>query len=113
MFIRLVARFIDNGTEVDGEILVIQTRLEGNKLSSKLQGFGYLESNEDGRKSKTPFVLDMNSRESYACLDYGSEFEMDRINLKQRELAVGNLFTLYFSENSEEYTYRIVSILEV
>ena len=109
--IRVKADYTENKREF---ILFTLLTDRENKIVTDWEMFGYVvDAGEDGLYTY-PFVIKATHKKEVMTLQYGadSEYAMDKVNLIQKELKVGEYFTRWVN-NTDEYTYVISNIEEI
>jgi hypothetical protein len=99
--IRLVAQWRDDPTEAP---MTVDLRIEGARLSSTWDVFGAF--NLDGAHPR-PFILRRDGR-----IDFGENADQWRTDLREAEIRVTSLFTVWFNE-TDGGQYKIVKIAEL
>ncbi len=96
--IRLIAQWRDDPTEA---LMTVDLRIEGGRFASSWDVFGAFDL--DGARPR-PFILRRDGR-----IDFGENGDRWRTDLRDAELKVGALFTVWFNE-TDSGTYRIVKL---
>ncbi|WP_442753756.1 hypothetical protein ACNHKD_12195 [Methylocystis sp. JAN1] len=99
--IRLVAQWLDDPTEAP---MAVDLRIEGATLASTWDVFGAFDL--DGAHPR-PFILRRDGR-----IDFGGSRDNWRTDLREAELKVTSLFTVWFNE-TDSGRYKIVKIAEL
>jgi hypothetical protein len=94
---RLVAQWRDDPTEAP---MTVDLRIAGLRLASVWDVFGAFDL--DGRPR--PFILRRDGR-----IDFGENLDCWRTDLRDAQLKVGALFTVWFNETDRGH-YKIVKI---
>jgi hypothetical protein len=98
--VRLIAQWRDDPTEA---LITIDLRMEDLRVASTWDVFGAVDL--AGARPR-PFILRRDGR-----IDFGASGDRWRTDLRDAELKVGTLFTVWFNE-TDTGVYRIVKIAE-
>ncbi len=98
--VRLIAQWRDDPTEA---LMTVDLRLDGLRFAAPWDIFGAVDL--DGARPR-PFILRRDGR-----IDFGDSADKWRTDLRDAELKVGTLFTVWFNE-TDHGTYKIVKIAE-
>ena len=99
--IRLIAQWRDDPTEA---LLSADTRIDGLRFAAPWDVFGAIDL--DGAHPR-PFILRRDGR-----IDFGAGPDRWRTDLRNAEMKVGALFTVWFNE-TDYGTYKIVKLAEL
>jgi hypothetical protein len=99
--IRLIAQWRDDPTEA---LMTVDLRIEGVRLISTWDVFGAFDL--DGAHPR-PFILRRDGR-----IDFGEKADKWRTDLREAELKVTSLFTVWFND-TDSGQYKIVKIAEL
>lgn len=99
--IRLIAQWRDDPTEA---LMTVDVRTEDLRLASKWDVFGAIDL--DGAHPR-PFILRRDGR-----IVFGESADRWRTDLREAEMKVGTLFTVWFNE-TDRGTYKIVKLAEL
>lgn len=99
--IRLIAQWRDDPTEA---LMTVDLRRDGLRFASPWDVFGAFDL--DGALPR-PFILRRDGR-----IDFGASADRWRTDLRDAELKVGTLFTVWFNE-TDHGTYKIVKLAEL
>ena len=111
---RVTANYYKNGVETS-EHMVFDVLVDADGNLKRIDIFGYaIEYISD--KIKWPFVI--SPRPDIAVLDWGGYDEnrtITKVNIFEKQLKVGELFTRFEREGNEEaeYTYKITKIVDM
>jgi hypothetical protein len=109
--IRLKADYTEDQNEYIIFTLLID---QENKLIPKYEMFGYVvDATEDGLYT-SPFIIKATNNSDIMTLEYGahSEYEIEKVNLPQKEIKNGEYFTRWVN-GTDEYTYVISNIEKI
>ncbi len=98
--VRLIAQWRDDPTEA---LLTIDLRMEDMRFAAPWDVFGCVDL--DSARPR-PFILRRDGR-----IEFGESADRWRTDLRDAELKVGTLFTVWFNE-TDAGTYKIVKIAE-
>ena len=99
--IRLIAQWREDPTEA---LMAVDLRRDGLRFASPWDVFGSFDL--DGVRPR-PFILRRDGR-----IDFGDSADRWRTDLRDAELKVGTLFTVWFNE-ADHGTYKIVKLAEL
>jgi hypothetical protein len=99
--VRLVAQWLDDPTEAP---MTVDLRIDGVRLASAWELFGAFD--RDGSRPR-PFILRRDGR-----IDFGEALSAWRTDLREAQLKVGGVFTVWFNE-LDRGQYKIVKIAEL
>lgn len=99
--VRLIAQWRDDPTEA---LMTLDLRMEGDRFAAPWDVFGAIDL--DGARPR-PFILRRDGR-----IDFGPGADRWRTDLREAELKVGTLFSVWFNE-ADCGTYKIVKIAEL
>ncbi|OGA76362.1 MAG: hypothetical protein A3G81_01535 [Betaproteobacteria bacterium RIFCSPLOWO2_12_FULL_65_14] len=111
-----MARVVRITAECAGEEnwkIVLDAVLEGNKIKRQMC-FGFVSSQEDGSTTRWPIMLRPQAPNgSTWVIDYGTNHEdsPQRTNLVDKDITLGNYFTVY--DGTDEVTVRISQVTEL
>jgi hypothetical protein len=113
--IRIYAEQISNydGLRDCHEQIIIHLRVIDNKMDLNLESFGYTNEWDDDAQShiKFPFVANHDAKSDLVFLHFGdgeSNLGDYRLNINQKTIEEGQLFTYFYPDH--EYTYRIMKV---
>jgi hypothetical protein len=98
--VRLIAQWRDDPTEA---LMTVDLRADGLRFAATWDVFGAIDL--DGARPR-PFILRRDGR-----IDFGEGADRWRTDLRDAELKVGTLFTVWFNE-TDHGVYKIVKIAE-
>ena len=99
--IRLIAQWRDDPTEA---LMTVDLRIDGLRLASPWDLFGVFDL--DGAHVR-PFILRRDGR-----IDFGERADRWRTDLRDADLKLGTLFTVWFNE-TDHGAYKIVKLAEL
>lgn len=99
--IRLIAQWRDDPTEA---LLTVDMRVADSRFAAPWDVFGAIDL--DGAHPR-PFILRRDGR-----IDFGGSPDRWRTDLRDAEIKVGTLFTVWFNE-TDHGTYKIVKLAEL
>lgn len=99
--IRLIAQWRDDPTEA---LISVDLRVEAFRLAAPWDLFGAIDL--DGARPR-PFILRRDGR-----IDFGDLTDRWRTDLRDTEMRVGALFTVWFNE-TDHGLYKIVKLAEL
>lgn len=99
--VRLIAQWRDDPTEA---LMSVDLRMDDRRLAAPWDLFGAFDL--DGARPR-PFILRRDGR-----IDFGDTHDRWRTDLREAELEVGTLFTVWFNER-DHGSYKIVKLAEL
>jgi hypothetical protein len=99
--VRLIAQWRDDPTEA---LMSVDLRVEAFRLAAPWDVFGAVDL--DGARPR-PFVLRRDG-----SIDFGDVADRWRTDLRDTEIRVGTLFTVWFNE-TDQGSYKIVKLAEL
>lgn len=109
--IRLKADYTENKKEYIILTLLVD---QDDKILTNYEMFGYVvDADEDGLYTY-PFIIHATNKSDLMTFKYGadSEYAMDKVNLPQKEIRIGEYFTRWVN-GTDEYTYIISNIEKI